>query len=202
MFHLRQVNRNYYKRLGVGFRASPSEIKVAFRELAKKLHPDQNPNNPEAEKKFRDVKEAYECLSNKLKRSQYDREWIESGKPMYNPGTARSTAESPDDDPATLTRLQLVSVYAIVFILPLLVSVTRRSEEPHEVTSSNRSAWVAAPGLPDISPRDVLVRAFYNPISGRWERLENSVEPPTPLELFQFVVRERPGLYTKLIQSV
>ena len=54
--------RDYYEVLGVDKSASEDEIKKAYRKLAKKYHPDLNPNSPEAEAKFKEVNEAYEVL--------------------------------------------------------------------------------------------------------------------------------------------
>ena len=53
--------------------ATPDEIKQAFRRLARKYHPDLNPGDKAAEEKFKDISEAYEVLSDKSKRSQYDK---------------------------------------------------------------------------------------------------------------------------------
>jgi curved DNA-binding protein len=65
--------KNYYDVLGVKRDASEKEIKSAFRKLAKKHHPDANPNDPSAEAKFKEINEAYEVLSDKEKREMYDR---------------------------------------------------------------------------------------------------------------------------------
>ncbi len=65
--------KDYYKTLGVSRSASEKEIKQAFRKLAKKFHPDANPDNPNAEARFKEINEAYEVLSDKEKRSTYDR---------------------------------------------------------------------------------------------------------------------------------
>ena len=65
--------RDYYDVLGVGRDANADEIKSVYRRLALKFHPDRNPNNPEAEKKFKEAAEAYEVLSDSDKRSKYDR---------------------------------------------------------------------------------------------------------------------------------
>ena len=64
---------NYYKILGVDKNATEADIKKAYRKLALKWHPDKNPNNKEeAEKKFKEINEAYSVLSDKNKRNQYD----------------------------------------------------------------------------------------------------------------------------------
>ena len=64
---------DYYKILGVPKSASESEIKKAYRKLARKYHPDLNPNDKEAERKFKEVNEANEVLTDKNKRAKYDK---------------------------------------------------------------------------------------------------------------------------------
>lgn len=68
-----EQKRDYYEVLGVSKTATDEELKKAYRKLAKKYHPDANPDNKEeAEKKFKEVNEAYEVLSDKQKRNMYD----------------------------------------------------------------------------------------------------------------------------------
>ncbi len=68
-----EQKRDYYEVLGVSKTATDEELKRAYRKLAKKYHPDANPDNKEeAEKKFKEVNEAYEVLSDKQKRNMYD----------------------------------------------------------------------------------------------------------------------------------
>jgi curved DNA-binding protein len=64
--------KDYYNILGVDKSASEKEIKSAFRKLARKHHPDANPDDPRAEERFKDLNEAYEVLSDPDKRAKYD----------------------------------------------------------------------------------------------------------------------------------
>jgi molecular chaperone DnaJ len=65
--------KDYYNILGINKGATEEEIKKAYRKKAMKWHPDKNPDNPEAESKFKEASEAYEVLSDSNKRSNYDR---------------------------------------------------------------------------------------------------------------------------------
>lgn len=66
------ANKDYYQILGVSRNASEKEIKQAYRRLARKHHPDLNPNDKSAEAKFKEINAAYEVLSNPEKRKKYD----------------------------------------------------------------------------------------------------------------------------------
>lgn len=67
------ATKDYYETLGIERNASPEEIKKAYHRLAVQYHPDKNPDDKEAEEKFKDVSEAYQVLSDAQKRAQYDR---------------------------------------------------------------------------------------------------------------------------------
>ncbi|MFX1329359.1 MAG: DnaJ domain-containing protein, partial [Promethearchaeota archaeon] len=65
--------RDYYEVLGVSKDANLNDIKLAYRRLARKLHPDLNKTDPQAKEKFIELQEAYEVLSDVQKRQNYDR---------------------------------------------------------------------------------------------------------------------------------
>ena len=78
--------KDYYQTLGVTKTASDADIKKAYRALARKYHPDLNPNDADAERKFKDINEAYEVLSDKEKREKYDRFGADWGRAQSTGG--------------------------------------------------------------------------------------------------------------------
>ena len=66
------ADRDYYEVLGVDRKASADEIKKSYRELARKWHPDRNPDDEAAEERFKEIQGAYDVLSDPEKRKQYD----------------------------------------------------------------------------------------------------------------------------------
>ena len=66
------IEKDYYKVLGVAKDAKPEEIKKAYRKLARENHPDQNPGNAAAERRFKEISEANDVLSSQDKRKEYD----------------------------------------------------------------------------------------------------------------------------------
>jgi len=75
-------DKNYYKILGVQHSASTNDIKKAYHQLAMKYHPDRNPNNKQAEERFKKINEAYEILRDPIQRTQYNQSLC-----SYNPPT-------------------------------------------------------------------------------------------------------------------
>ena len=81
--------RDFYSVLGVSRDASPQEVKRAYRKLAMQYHPDKNPNNRQAEERFKEATRAYKVLANQEKRKQYDmfgEQGPEAGPPPPRPG--------------------------------------------------------------------------------------------------------------------
>ena len=90
------AKRDFYDVLGVAKNASEDEIKKAYRKLAMKYHPDRNPDSKTAEEKFKEVKEAYEILSDEHKREAYDRFGHAGVDPNMNMGGHPGAADFAD----------------------------------------------------------------------------------------------------------
>lgn len=90
--------KDYYKILEVEPNATAEQIKKSYRRLAMTYHPDRNPNNPEAEEKFKDISEAYEVLQNAEKRKKFD--MMRDGKNNTGEFYAKNTrkTDTKDDD--------------------------------------------------------------------------------------------------------
>src|SRR6266568_4026475 len=100
------TKRDYYDLLGVKRNSSEKDIRQAYRKLARKYHPDVNPNDKTSEDRFKEVSEAYEVLSDKDKRAKYDRyghdwqfaEQAEAARAQgYGPGGFRTRTYTTND---------------------------------------------------------------------------------------------------------
>ena len=97
--------KDYYAILGVAKTAAAKDIKSAYRKLARKWHPDANPDNAkEAEEKFKDIQEAYEVLGDTEKRSKYDVLGSDWQRAAADAARQRSSAQRPADRARAATR--------------------------------------------------------------------------------------------------
>ncbi|HMD99059.1 MAG TPA: J domain-containing protein [Terriglobia bacterium] len=100
------VQKDYYKALGVDRKAKPEQIRKAYRHLARKYHPDLNPNNKSSEEKFKEIQEAYDILGDEKKRQVYDQYGFYSdnippgGYPGGYPGAAGPATGPESGGPA------------------------------------------------------------------------------------------------------
>lgn len=130
------MKRDYYELLGLAKGADPSAIKKAYRKLAKKYHPDTNPGDKEAEKKFKEITEAYNILSDPEKKKLYDQfvtlHLTRAVLPMEPAVTAPvvSMVDSmevalvePDLTEPDLAAMVLAVVVSVVAVLPETVGI-------------------------------------------------------------------------------
>ncbi|HEX8768821.1 MAG TPA: DnaJ domain-containing protein, partial [Jatrophihabitans sp.] len=90
-------DRDFYKSLGVASDASDSDIKKAYRKLAKDLHPDKNPGDVKAEQRFKEISEAYSVLSDAEQRREYDAvRAMSRGRARFTAGTGPTGGFSDD----------------------------------------------------------------------------------------------------------
>lgn len=88
--------KNFYELLGISQKSTPDEIKKAYRKLARQYHPDVNPNNKEAERKFKEINEAYETLSDPAKKTEYDA--LLARPHRETPGSGGRRSAGPEGD--------------------------------------------------------------------------------------------------------
>ena len=115
-----ESKRDYYEVLGIGKDADEAAIKKAYRVLAKKYHPDMNPGDAEAEKKFKEASEAYAVLSDPEKRQKYD----QFGHAAFDGGAGGAVSEA----------LTLAVRISVIFSAIFSATCSAAEDEAEEVT--------------------------------------------------------------------
>ena len=134
--------KNYYQILGLESNATHEEIKTAYKYLAKKFHPDKNLDDPKAEKYFKDIQEAYECLSDSNKRRNYDNDF-------YNWTVSKGSTEP---EPENLEELQKAQQFIAVaqknyFIFSLFLGVIAEAIILNFPNTVENFIFLAPPGV-------------------------------------------------------
>ena len=134
--------KDYYATLGVSRTASPDEIQKAYRKLARKYHPDMNPDDATAKKKFQEVQSAFEVLSDADKRKRYDQFGSDFDRGRRGPVVTRAVG----DIRRAAGRKRIRSMSTIWAIC--LAAAVRRSGGRWRVCRSVQAiqprAWIAA----------------------------------------------------------
>ncbi len=116
---------DYYKILGLDRKASQADIKKAYRKLARKLHPDLNPNDKEAQRKFQEVNEANEVLSDPEKRKKYD----EYGKDWEHAEAYEQAKEAKDERLEVAVQVMAGLAVTVRGISPIFLSPCSEEED-------------------------------------------------------------------------
>eukprot|EP00929_Paragymnodinium_shiwhaense_P078311 TRINITY_DN40578_c0_g1_i1.p1 TRINITY_DN40578_c0_g1~~TRINITY_DN40578_c0_g1_i1.p1 ORF type:complete len:365 (-),score=47.52 TRINITY_DN40578_c0_g1_i1:154-1248(-) len=205
--------KTYYDVLGVTRKATPEEVKEAYRRLAKKYHPDRNVDDPDAENRFKEVQEAHATLSDKWKRAIYDQD-CQFGQ--YGTASTQSVdkekwtehwdRETPDERDARRERYRRyargerndlppepwVLRRAPLYALMIVGTVFYVCIKAPDWFDGQSDASHCDPAFDDKSVP--LVRAFHDPVLDRWERLPEGQEAPTPDALYAYYRKARPDI--------
>jgi molecular chaperone DnaJ len=136
------ANKDFYRTLGVAENASADEIKKAYRRLAKKYHPDANPNDASAAERFKELSEAHSVLSDDAKRKQYDQMRKFGGIPGFGaPGGARQRAGAPGEAGASFSFEDLGNVGGLGDLFSSIFDIGGR-RKGHRPTGPQRGQTV------------------------------------------------------------
>jgi hypothetical protein len=102
--------KNYYSILGVNEKATPEELRAAYRHLAHLWHPDKNPDKPLAEERIKEINEAYKVLSNMITRQIYDGYRDQNRQTNHQPGHANTNGNTFTQEPVTKTKTKTYTV--------------------------------------------------------------------------------------------
>lgn len=181
-----RVNVDLYAVLGISPSASQDDIKRAFRDLAMKFHPDRNPNDPVAEKKYAEISAAYAILGDETQRAAYDRLRVPQGVPkppggMIPRGATRAAEETVQPEkPKSVSKAIDKAIIEQMFGVP-----KKKKGEEKEVTFEFLS-----PGQPNQPPARIPVPtsafASFDPASKRIPMMP-AIDVPDDRELWHIV---------------
>ncbi len=153
---------DYYELLGVSRSADNAELKKAYRKLAVKYHPDKNPDNPEAEAKFKEVSEAYDILKDSEKRAAYDRfghaafEMAAAAAVVAPQGMTRLTSSARSSVVAAVAAAAAQAVFLKSFLVAAAVVAAQARSEAMTCATTWRLRWKKRPAA---SKRRSLISA-------------------------------------------
>ena len=138
---------DYYKVLGVDKSASAKEIKKAYRQLARKYHPDMNPNDKSAEQRFKEINEAYEVLGNSKNRAKYDK----YGKDWQNKEEILL-----EDSKGLLIPMKMISLISLRKFLVRKLDLPEVIMDPLMESSRDKISRLYSPSLSQKLPLHIL----------------------------------------------
>jgi len=117
------MKKNYYNILEISISATQKEIKTAYRKLAKKYHPDKNPNDPKQERIFKRVNTAYQILSDLNKKLKYDN-YIKYGGATYSSGSSETFYTNYEKEKPKIWKFNMGTLmYGKIFVICLIAVV-------------------------------------------------------------------------------
>lgn len=197
--------RNFYEVLGVSKDASTAEVKKAFREKVKILHPDrqQGQSSEAATKQYREVVDAYRVLRDPEKRKKYDRspqEGVDDSDAFSRYRSGASSGRPKEREPkdsgftaiTTLTPVFLGGAFGLYFTFDQRRGLTRDQLDPYPRREPQKLHVGPYKSVRDEAAEakvvrderaEKLVRAFEDPFTKRWARIPEGYEPPSVTDL-------------------